>query len=282
MAEKAFITVSEGSRGQIPWNIEGDLSGGISLNQLLQVEKQVKIGVAEEVLAEEKAKGFDPDPRVRVDNKFDKPVDSVLPFGKIEYFARGSTFEIVLQVYEELLLRAPVDTGTYRNSNWVFYNGKLIARTKRDLVAFFRKTTINDNDKIRFVNLTPYARKLETRGVRRATRGSQAGQNSRSSRRTRSKNARLKRLGVVKFIKAPNGAYYLTYRLIRSKFKATFAKFSFQYISGGEAGLANAVPLANPRGGLFRTVFKGKGRGQGRPYLYPSLVLEFASKGILK
>lgn len=273
----ATIQVYEGNgKRKSGWTIQGDIAGSISLSDFLSLEKSVKIQVAKLALAEEQAKGFDLKPRVRTDNRADVPIENVLPFGKIEYFSRSQVLDVVVGAYEEIDKGSPFRTGIYADSNWVFLNGSLVAKNLFELRAWAKTNpAVSGNDFIRFVNLTPYARKLELRGTRRSSTGDTAGTNiSRSVKRKVKKGAKLSTV--------PNGAYALATRRIRSRFASLKSNIRFTFITGGEMGVSSAVPV-RPH---FRTTYStrkvnGKTpKGAGRPYVYPSITIKLDPRGI--
>lgn len=269
------LEVYEGNgRRRKDWTLDSDINGQITLADFFTLTKGTLIRVARQVLTEEQAKGFDKRPRVRVDNRFDIPEDYVSPLGKIEYFPRVSSLRVVLFAYDAIEGRSIVGkTKTYISSNWVFLNGKIVAKNKNELQSWVDSNPIlNAKDKLRIVNLTPYGRKLENLG---------ASRDKRSGRRAiKKREGTRKKKGRSFQVKIPNGAYQLAVRAIRSRFKSAGSTISFSYIAGSEAGVGGAVPVrAN-----FRTTFKkGRSVGQvGRPYVYPSIVIRFSDQGILQ
>lgn len=256
------------------WTIDTDISGTLSLQDLLKITKKALLEISKQTLYEEQAKGFDLKPRVRVDNKFDISEESVTPLGKIEYFAKADTLEILIEAYDAILDRSPVATGLYKSANWVFLNGTIIAKNKAQLTSWIKKApNLSSTDKIRFVNLTPYARKLENLGISKVKR---SGRGSFTKQKSKTKRIKKGQFGGVT-AKVPNGAYQLAYRAVRSKFKSA-AQISFSYLSGSEQGLGGALPFKSN----FRTTFKGgkNARQVGRPYVYPSIVIRFNNRGI--
>lgn len=262
------ITVTESGKGRAPYNLNSDLDGKQTLEDNLMFLRKSLINISKEILRDEQSRGFDKNPRKRIDNRFDRQEEQVRPIGKIEYFAKVDVSFALIKMYEALIERSPYRTGQYRSGNVVFVNGTEVARSvgqlKRFIVANRDAGGFSPNDTIRFINVNPYARRLETLGVRRGTAGSKAGLTfTQGGRRTKSR-----RTGNL--LKRPNGAYYLSYRLFRRQFVqiADFIKFS--YIPNGTNGI-----FIRPSGD-FRTTFKK----DGRPYLYPSIVLKLSGENL--
>lgn len=262
--------------GKRRFDLERDTSGVAFLHSFFEFNQEVTFEAARGALQIAQLQGnFPADPRVRTDNVFDKNPALVKPLGKIEYFARLSPVEAIVGIYDIILERSPVRTGSYRDANWVFVNGRRIATNPFELKAYLNTNRggLKPGDTIRFVNVAPYARKLELSGVRRGTRGKTAGLNVRLGRK-RVKSKKQKRSILIA---KPNGAYALAQRLARSKFKSAATRIKFQFVASGSGGIS----IPSYKGG--RTTFKNKGNGKGsagRPYVYPSIVLEFSGKGI--
>lgn len=253
------LSVSEKGRNRPEYTLETDLNGEISLLDLLQWTKQALIITADEVLKEAQANGFDKEPIVAVDGRVGKPVINVSPLGQIEFTARGNMKEIVLETYNALLYRSKVLTGRYKSSHFVFLNGTQVATDAGSLESWISSNPqFKQSDLIRFVNIQPYARKLERYGI--------TAQRSRTkyddpSRRTKGKRTRL--------VLVPNGTYQLTARAIKSKYKRNSA-IKFGFIPGTSLGLTRT----------FQKGRKGK-NSAGRPYLYPSITISVQERGTL-
>lgn len=269
------FSISDNANNIPTAELEKDLSGKKTFLDIAETVRRFQIDTSLRALKEEQAKGFDKNPRQRIDNKFDAPLENLRFFGKVEYFAKQDVTEALLQIYKELEARSPWRTGLYRKGNTVIYNTTVVGDTYGQLVRFFsgidKQGGFKEGDRIIFVNTRPYARKLELLGVRRATTGQNRGLNTPSNpRKTKSKK-------TGRLLKKPNGAYYLTYRLARRKFKSIANSISFSFISGN-----NSFFRITPQDG-FRTTFssrQGKGRG-GRPYLYPTIQIQISEKGII-
>ncbi len=280
------VQVYQNGRKVPKYRVDTDLGGNITLEDLFAYTKGTLIGIADAVLREELANGFDPGYVTVVDNQFNKPIIDVNPIGKIEFQARQEMKTICLETLQLIISKSPVDTGRYKNSHVVFLNGTQIATDIAGLTAWFASNPVlKDQDLFRFVNFQPYARKLERLGVT-------AGDGKFSSRSIRKDKSRDKRGRSGTHILAPNGVYFLTSRAIRRKYKKN-SVIAFKFISGSEGFLnvPGQFKTHNPSGA--RNVGKGlnySGRGthkikppnQGRHYLYPSITISVDTSGIIQ
>lgn len=249
------ISVTQNGRRAPQFDLHGkDLDGNLSLAELLDFTKQALIVTADTVLKEEQAKGFDKTPVITVDNTVGKAVINVSPLGKIEITARADMGDVVLETYQGILDRSPVLTGQYKSSNFVFWNGKQVATDKASLTAWVESNpAFQDEDLIRFVNIEPYARKLERLGVTE----------QRQQSRTVQGRGKRRASGTGRVL-APNGTYFLTARAIRSKYKRN-SIIRFEFISGSQLGLGSS--------------FAPKRGKPGRAYLYPSILISVQESG---
>ncbi len=94
---------------------------------------------------------------------------------------------------------------------------------------------------------------------------------------TKQKQAQGKGLGNRKYrvkknnrvIGVPNGAYYLTYRLALRKYRAIARFMRFKFVPNGFNGINFSAT------GQRNTFLK-----DGRPYLYPSILIRVAESGV--
>lgn len=259
------LSVTEDGRRAPEYQLDTDLNGEITLAALLNFTKSSLILLADQALREEQSKGFDKNPVVSVDGSTSKNPRDVNPLGKIEFTSRVAVDEMVLDTYNALLSRSPVLTGEYKDSHYVFLNGTQVAKNLPELTGWLAsKPRFKDSDIIRFINITPYGRKLERLGVT-------AGNERYSTRSTRYQRARGQRGKDGGKVVAPNGAYYLTSRSIIRKYKNN-SRIKFDFISGSSIGLT----------AKFKTPSKGRGKIRpARTYLYPSIWI-FLSEGGIK
>jgi len=254
------LSVYEKGKKRPEYTIDSDLNGEVTLIDLLKWTKTSLIVIADEVLKEEQAAGFDKFPVLTVDGRKGKPIEAVSPLGKIEFTSRSSVNDILLAAYEGVLFRSKVLTGLYKSSHFVFLNGTQIASDLNSLNAWLKTSPeIKDKDIIRIVNIQPYARKLERFGI--------TAQKS-STRYSHRKEHKDKGRGKM-LVQVPNGTYYLTARAVKSKFKRNVG-IRFAFIPGSSLGLK----------GSFKGGRKGK-NSAGRPYLYPSIVITINERGII-
>lgn len=166
--------------------------------------KENTIAVAERVLREEVARGFDTQPVVVTDGMPRRDYLQVKPFGKIEFVARTSMAEAVRWALTELQKRSPVLTGRYASSHTVMING---AEVQGNIWVALRN--VQPTDRVQIVNPQPYARKIEG-----ATANKRTG---------RGKRAALSR-------QARSGVYRVVLRALVNRFgKALF--FDFKYVN---------------------------------------------------
>lgn len=126
------------------WDISQELAKDI---------RAVTIAVSYQVLKEEQGHGFTKDPRVVVDSrKFDAPVESVKPFGRVEFLERAELSAIVEFIWKTLVQRSPYKTGRYSDSHLIMVNGKEVD---------YNNLVVKPTDKVQIVNTQPYARKIE-------------------------------------------------------------------------------------------------------------------------
>lgn len=249
------ISVTENGRKAPQYTLDGDLSGELTLAELLAFTKQSLILIADEVLSEEQAMGFDKTPVVVVDGRQNKAVADVSPIGKIEFVARADIGDILTETYQAILDRSPVLTGTYKASNYVFWNGRQVATDMAALQSWLdSEPNFDDKDLIRFVDIQPYARKLEREGI--------TAQRTKT-RTVQSRDKRKAAQGVK--VLAPNGVYYLTTRAIRNKYKNN-STIAFEFISGSQLGI---------QGGFAKKPGK-----KSRTYLYPSILISVQENGV--
>lgn len=256
------IAVSESGRKSPQYTLESDLSGEVSLLDFLKFTKQSLILIADEVFREEKLKGFDKNPVVVVDGRAGKRVEDVSPLGQIELVARTSSLEILKETYEGLIHRSKILTGTYIDSHYVFLNGTQVATDMPSLLLWLASgPAIKDKDVIRFVNIQPYARRLELLGV------TNQRQQNRMEKSRRKKGGRTITGGKIR---APNGTYFLTARAIRSKYKRN-SNIRFTFITGASLGIT----------GSFKSAGKYKRKkSASRTYLYPTIVITIQERGV--
>ena len=76
-------------------------------------------------------------------------------------------------------------------------------------------------------------------------------------------------------IQAPNGAYFLASKIAKNRIKSGTSFLDFEYMQNGKDGIHIKKSKRFPH-----TTFQTKGKGFGRPYLYPSIVFRVLSRGI--
>ena len=252
------LQVYEAGRRKPQYTLDTDLDGNVTLEDLLEWTKSSLIVIADQALREEQGSGFDKEPVVIVDGSPNKSPAQVSPLGQIEFVSRADVMSIVFDAYEGVLYRSKVLTGLYKSSHFVFLNGVQIAASMRELEVWYAFTApvFKPNDTIRIVNVQPYARRLERLGV--------TAQRQQARKRDSSGKKKLGRMVAV-----PNGAYALTTRAVRAKYKRN-SIIRFVFLPGSALGLTATFKRGRP----------GK-NSAGRTYLYPSIVISVTAGGNL-
>lgn len=237
----------------------------MTLKELVKFLRRSLIFISYDALKEEQARGFDKKPVLVVDGKRNKPITDVKPFGKVEFVSRVAGVDIARDIYAQILKRSPVVSGNYLQSNFVFLNGKQIATNMQELEQWIKsRPVIRENDFLRFVNVAPYARRLERLGVTK-NRTSRRRVKTNTRRRRRSKDLAIA-LGLETL--APNGTYFLSTRAAKRKYKNNVSIY-FGFIPGSQLGL-NAT---------FKTNYSTSRKKKSKPrtYLYPTIKVYFGS-----
>lgn len=259
-------------------NINLDMGGSPidnTLSDFIERIKAAQVLIAKAVLREEQGLGFDKKPTVIIDGRRGRVEEEVRPFGKIEYYARLKDLDSLIKIYEAIEKRSPVRSGLYKDSNYVFANNKLVATNIAEFIRFVKVQAnrgMEDLAEIRFVNVTPYAARLEYSGTRMSIGGRNKGSNVSKGKKGKSK------YNPANQVKRPNGAYYLASRTL-SSVKGFFAQTKFEFIPNGYKG------LNFDSHSMFRTTYVNSQKNQsrrrvGKPYVYPSLVFRISDKGV--
>jgi hypothetical protein len=244
---KIDYKVIDSGKNAVNYDLSKDLSGELTLEQLLMFTKGALIRIAKDALIEEQGRGFDKNPTVIVDNKFNRKEIDVNPLGKIEYVARAEFKSIIREVYRKILYYSKIRTGRYFDHNIVTYNKRVVATTPVELDNWLNTiTAFGANDIVRFMNPLPYARKLERLGI------------TRQGRKVKQVQRKKKKSRVT--VTMPNGAYAQAFNATRRRFNKNL-KMYFDILPGPLLGIDNPD---------YR--FK-KGRAKERPYLFPSIAL---------
>ena len=112
------------------WKLSSDIDGSQTEEQFKNFIKNSTWMIAEEALKNEQVKGFDKEPRVRTDNKWNKEPRTVKFLGKIEYFSRVNIGDALKESYKMIEERSPVMSGQYLASHYVFVNHKIFSFTR--------------------------------------------------------------------------------------------------------------------------------------------------------
>jgi len=254
-------------------SFEKDLSGANSLKQELEILRQEHIKISKDVLQEELKKGFDKNYTRTVDNIVGKLEKDVNYLGKIQYDSRLDVGPALLETFNTILSKSPVVTGIYKFAHIVTFREKVVATSSQELMLWVNtvlpKINIKNRDVIRFINVAPYARSLERKGV--------------TAGRTRPSFGKRKDSKGAKYITwRPSGVYALTHKKIRSKYSKGLqgGSIRFGFLPHNYLGIGTTSTMAGTQpgsGSPWRTSFKK----DGRPYLYPVISFNLTSKGVL-
>lgn len=284
------ISVVEKGRSGSTYSLDADLDGKATVKELQIFLKSALASVAKEVIKDAvKNRGFDPSYVRLVDGKANLPEEAVSPLGKIEYIARQNLKEIILETFKAVIARSAKDTGRYIRSHIVTYNGEPVAKNLPQLQAWLKKPIVFESkDRIRIINVQPYARKLERYGVTAQTKGMgvsdkvrRYGMNKKGER-TGGKGIRSDAVGML----IPNGTYALTARAIERKYGKN-AYISYRLVDGGELGneeiakqtyKTDAASKHFKAGSRKRTLKNGSRKGL--PYFYPSILIKVIARAI--
>lgn len=251
------------------------VGGGVSFSNLYEKDV-VNILRAQLVLASaqflklNQDTGFFPksDYITLVDNKLNDDIRDVKAFGRIVYKTRlGSLKPVLLQAIKSIVERSPERTGAYLANHVLFKNNIFVAKGYSEIVSFIEKEGSNElGDVYRFVNVSPYARKLENLRVTKQVRGKYKGQHRESNI--------VKRKVKGKDTTIPAGAYVLSARSLKNKYKELKRNIRFTFLPI-DPGLIRQLDTSGRDTTGY--VFKGtkKSPGNQRPYLYPTLVISY-------
>jgi len=251
MKSSVTYTMKEGN----PYNFD-------DLGSLFAFTKRALISLAVDALEEEQALGFDKSPVVVVDNKRGESINKVKPLGKIQFVARQDLKDILIFAYNSIMIRSKELSGDYKRSNVVTFNGQQVANTEEGFTTWLNSIAyFEPRDRIRFVNTSPYARKLERYGISKGVGGL-----GRSSRRYRKADKHEKRKGGTQFL-VPNGTYALAQRAIARKYQAN-AFIKFEFLPGDSLGITGPG-----------TQYK-RGASAGKSYLFPTILIYATPSGL--
>jgi hypothetical protein len=264
------VSVKVSGAGAEFYTVEGSLSEKATLQEFLAFTKKSLIGISLDALRLEQERGFERDPVVVVDGRKNKSILDVSPLGKIQFIAKAQGTTLLFDLYQDILAKSKVVTGTYLENNFVMYNSKVVATNTAELISWLAKVEFTRGDTIRFVNVTPYARKLERSGVR-------AGITKERLVKTRDKKQRSGPL-----VQAPNGVYFLAHRAISRKYKQNVEKMKFIFLTGNTLGIQN-YPVISKRTNkpLGKNFVKRGNQKKSGPYLYPTIQIVIGESGVI-
>lgn len=199
-----------------------------------------------------------------VDGKVGASDLSVKPFGKTTFSTKlDSIEEVILEAMKRVVAASYQSTGYYTSMHVLLYNGQVVAKGQFETNAWFKRranATFKDGDNFRIINFAPYARKNENLGKKKGTRGKLKGVGIKSNRR----RVKSKSLGFK--LDKPNGTYWTVKNSLRRDFVSLRKNIRFSYIP-----VASNIPLSLNTRALSKDYLFKKGKGKGRPYLYPNI-----------
>lgn len=228
--------------------------------------------IAKDVVREEVRRDqFDPEYRREVDRVLDNPEELVKFLGRIRYFAREEIGPILLDIYHRIKTLSPVSKGDYKNRHYVFFDGVVVAKTTAQLKTWVTNKLPEIDfagKKVRFVNVSAYARKLETDG------NTAKGINAKRPKLGKRDRPRIRNGVRITTKMPPNGVYWIVGRAV----KRLYSSISTGYIKpemllGSNLGVSGLSKQAGAR----RTTYAKPERGG--PYLYPTIVIQLSGRG---
>lgn len=236
------------------------------LEDMLKDIKQFMIEISKEVLTEEQGRGFDKNPTTLVDGR-KKPVSSVNYLGKIEHIASQNIDVMVKDVYSMIQEKSKVVTGLYKSLNYVLLDNKIIATNEGELTTFFESPPLFfPGSRITFVNIAPYAQRMELQGVTKGRVSMKVG---------KSRDKREERKGVM--VRKPNGVYALSSRAAKRKY-GKLARVKFELLPSDYLGFTRPIPPNSKQ--KFRATFDPNGRYNAGFYILPTISIIIGESGI--
>lgn len=189
--------------------------------------------------------------------------------GRIEAVAKEVEVINLVRVYDDLIALSPRDTGLYVKNHYVLLNGRIIATNVTQLYSYLKNNPLRFNDVLTFTNRTPYARRLEYKGVFGKISGLGEQINKRQIR-MKQRSARVTRqIRLTSRNATANGVYYRVASKVRRQYKSLNSKFTFR--TARELGFE--IPITGRQ--KYRTTFaKGNKHQIGRSYLYPCIEIK--------
>lgn len=266
------VTQEVYGKGSQPYDFLQDLSGEKTRAEFLQFMKDTLAIIADTELREAQSKGFDKNPVMAVDGVIGKSIKDIKPFGSVVFQSRQEAEFVFGPIYDALLSRSKVDTGLYKDSHVVMFNNVVIAANKAEFNTWLaKKVPLKNGDYLRFVNIMPYAGKVERQGI--------TAKKSPNIRLKKSTD-RYQRSGS--HVRTPNGAYFLTAKAVVRQFKFN-SNIRFEWVNGSNIKSATALaPSTNRRGGKLRKDFASRKKGRKGRYAYPSIVVRINERGLIQ
>lgn len=127
--------------------------------------QEMTLQVFREELRFEQSRGNLSDPIIETDYKVGKPARKVRAFGRIAAYDRVDIAEVIDFIFEMLHRESPYKTGRYFKSHVVMVNGVQYDFDSKRLPG------LTEKDSVEFVNVQPYAKRIEQGWSPMAPRG---------------------------------------------------------------------------------------------------------------
>jgi hypothetical protein len=228
--------------------------------------KEFMIAISKEVLHEEQSKGFDKKPVLLIDGRKGRKEEDVKYLGKIEYQSAIAIDEMVIESYKVILDKSKVVTGLYKSLNYVLLDNKIIATNLSELEAFFQNPPLFfPGSKIVYVNIAPYAQRLELQGVTKGRVSMKMGKSKDKQQRSGPQ------------VRKPNGVYALSVRAIKRAYGKR-ARVKFELLPSDYLGFTRPIPPNSKQ--KFRATFDPKGKYNSGFYILPTISITLGEEGV--
>jgi hypothetical protein len=228
--------------------------------------KEFMIAISGEVLREEQSKGFGTNYVTLIDGRKGRREEDVKYLGKIEYQREVDISKMVIESYKVILDKSKVVSGLYKSLNYVLLNTQIIATTLPELEAFFEGSPLFfPGSKIVFVNIAPYAQRMELQGVTKGRVSMKMGKSKDKQQRSGPQ------------VRKPNGVYALSVRSIKRAY-GKLAKVKFELLPSDYLGFTRPIPPNSKQ--KFRATFDPKGKYNSGFYILPTISITLGEEGV--
>lgn len=269
-----------------------DFSGEMTLRDFAETMSFLIKDTANLALREEQANGSLKDPIFEVDGiRKSNIAGKVLPYSKIRIFERlaqnlQATKQVLLDIYKRLLTQSPKGSNQYASGHVVVHKNMVVAKDYTSFELYLSKLLeLKPKDRIYFVNVAPYAGKLEREGTTASNSSNVKLVKSRDKNRKR----QMMNTDNTGIVRRPNGVYFTTHRAFaRQGFLTANFDFGFGFSQLTYLGVdGSSYPFyQRSTGKVMRRDFSPENRKYKGPYVYPYIMFkvrgdayEFANRG---